>query len=287
VDHCPRPTRTPRRRASDAVPDRAHSALPAPAHNVTRPQRPRGGSRREARRSRRPGLTPAEVVASLRLAPHPEGGFFRETYRSSASTAILYLLAEGEKSNFHRMRATSCGTAPRRDPRADANLPGWEARPRSRSERRTRSTLCPRAGGSEHGPRMARVMSCAAHGRAAVRVQGLRAREEEGTRRAVSAASRDHRRAHARIRLLLTLGERWDVPPRERLSVEHYVLKGRDSNKLSVFRSFFRVGTYLLRSRCSFMSVSTSADVLCGQRRLSVPSIDQRASRRGCRPLCR
>jgi len=50
-------------------------------------------------------LTPAELAASLRLAPHPEGGFYRETYRSAASTAILYLLAEGDKSNFHRIKS--------------------------------------------------------------------------------------------------------------------------------------------------------------------------------------
>lgn len=46
-----------------------------------------------------------ELVAKLGLAPHPEGGFYRETYRSAASTAILYLLAEGDKSNLHRIKS--------------------------------------------------------------------------------------------------------------------------------------------------------------------------------------
>jgi predicted cupin superfamily sugar epimerase len=61
-------------------------------------------------------------VRSLGLAPHPEGGWFRETYRSperfapgllparfagerSLATAILYLLGAGERSRFHRLRA--------------------------------------------------------------------------------------------------------------------------------------------------------------------------------------
>ncbi|MDE2237269.1 MAG: cupin domain-containing protein [Elusimicrobia bacterium] len=50
-------------------------------------------------------MTAAELAAALGLSPHPEGGFFRETYRSAASTAILYLLAEGDKSNFHRIKS--------------------------------------------------------------------------------------------------------------------------------------------------------------------------------------
>ncbi len=49
-------------------------------------------------------MTAAAVAAELGLAPHPEGGFFKETYRSPASTAILYLLGEGDKSNLHRIK---------------------------------------------------------------------------------------------------------------------------------------------------------------------------------------
>ena len=54
---------------------------------------------------------------SLCLEPHPEGGFFRETWRApssvsteygerSAATAILYLLEPGQSSAWHRVRST-------------------------------------------------------------------------------------------------------------------------------------------------------------------------------------
>ena len=60
-----------------------------------------------------PGLTAAEVVRLLGLAPHPEGGHFRETFRDArtvedgraAATAIYYLLAAGEVSEWHRVDA--------------------------------------------------------------------------------------------------------------------------------------------------------------------------------------
>lgn len=52
------------------------------------------------------------VIAALGLAPHPEGGFFRETFRADApsggrgaSTAIYYLLRAGETSRWHRIDA--------------------------------------------------------------------------------------------------------------------------------------------------------------------------------------
>lgn len=57
-------------------------------------------------------LSAEEIVALLGLKPHPEGGFFRETFRSpappdgrGASTAIYYLLREGEVSAWHRVDA--------------------------------------------------------------------------------------------------------------------------------------------------------------------------------------
>ena len=62
-------------------------------------------------------MTPHELVHRLRLQPHPEGGFYRETYRSSdevqradgsrrsASTAIYYLLCDGAYSAWHRIRS--------------------------------------------------------------------------------------------------------------------------------------------------------------------------------------
>jgi predicted cupin superfamily sugar epimerase len=58
-------------------------------------------------------LTAADVVRLLDLAPHPEGGHFRETFRDhrrvdggrAASTAIYFLLAGGERSHWHRIDA--------------------------------------------------------------------------------------------------------------------------------------------------------------------------------------
>ncbi len=55
-----------------------------------------------------------EIIAILELAPHPEGGFFRETFRDplalgedgrAASTAIYFLLKGGEISHWHRVDA--------------------------------------------------------------------------------------------------------------------------------------------------------------------------------------
>jgi len=60
-------------------------------------------------------MTPEEIIEALKLKPHPiEGGFFRETYRSSGtherhgsvrsmSTAIYYLLKPGTVSALHRL----------------------------------------------------------------------------------------------------------------------------------------------------------------------------------------
>jgi uncharacterized protein len=60
-----------------------------------------------------PASTAAEIIARLDLKPHPEGGHFRETFRDtrldadgrSASTAIFFLLAQGERSRWHRIDA--------------------------------------------------------------------------------------------------------------------------------------------------------------------------------------
>jgi predicted cupin superfamily sugar epimerase len=51
-----------------------------------------------------PGLTAEEVIRLLGLKPHPEGGFYRETFREPASTAIYFLLREGDVSAWHRMQ---------------------------------------------------------------------------------------------------------------------------------------------------------------------------------------
>ncbi len=58
-------------------------------------------------------VTAAEIIARLELRPHPEGGYYRETFRDSRvdaqgralSTAIYFLLARGERSHWHRVDA--------------------------------------------------------------------------------------------------------------------------------------------------------------------------------------
>ncbi len=45
------------------------------------------------------------LVRTLGLAPHPEGGFYREHYRTAASTAIYFLLPADTFSAFHVIAA--------------------------------------------------------------------------------------------------------------------------------------------------------------------------------------
>ncbi|MDF7814408.1 cupin domain-containing protein [Hymenobacter sp. YC55] len=62
-------------------------------------------------------MTAPDLIHHLHLLPHPEGGHYRETYRSAdtmttveaqtrnVSTAIYYLLEDREKSCFHRIKS--------------------------------------------------------------------------------------------------------------------------------------------------------------------------------------
>lgn len=57
-------------------------------------------------------VDPGDLIAELGLAPHPEGGWYRETWRAvgrtgerAAGTAILFLLEEGQASHWHRVDA--------------------------------------------------------------------------------------------------------------------------------------------------------------------------------------
>ena len=57
-------------------------------------------------------LSQEAVIRLLDLKPHPEGGFYRETFRDprseggrAVSTAIYYLLGVGEVSEWHRVDA--------------------------------------------------------------------------------------------------------------------------------------------------------------------------------------
>jgi predicted cupin superfamily sugar epimerase len=58
-------------------------------------------------------MNAAGIIALLDLKPHPEGGFYRETFRDSArdasgraaSTSIYFLLEAGQISQWHRVDA--------------------------------------------------------------------------------------------------------------------------------------------------------------------------------------
>ena len=79
---------------------------------MARPRRRRAIS--QSTRERRP-LNAGETIRRLGLIPHPEGGFYREMFRSDervtlpdgrirrASTAILYLLPAEAWSAWHRV----------------------------------------------------------------------------------------------------------------------------------------------------------------------------------------
>lgn len=70
-------------------------------------------------------LTAQQLVHQYSLQPHPEGGWYKESYRSSEyitqvalperfrgtrvfSTAIYFLLGEGDFSAFHRIKSDEC-----------------------------------------------------------------------------------------------------------------------------------------------------------------------------------
>jgi len=57
-------------------------------------------------------VTAAEIIARLDLAPHPEGGWYRQTWiaeapegQRPAGTAILFLLEAHQASHWHRVDA--------------------------------------------------------------------------------------------------------------------------------------------------------------------------------------
>lgn len=64
-------------------------------------------------------MSAVTYIEQLQLQPHPEGGYFKQTYRSggtvitplgerSYSTAIYYLLEKGDFSAFHRLGSDEC-----------------------------------------------------------------------------------------------------------------------------------------------------------------------------------
>lgn len=57
--------------------------------------------------------TAASIISALNLAPHPEGGWFRQTFRDTGpderghSTAIYFLLEAGKPSHWHKVHGSS------------------------------------------------------------------------------------------------------------------------------------------------------------------------------------
>ncbi len=57
-------------------------------------------------------MTAERIITELGLAPHPEGGWYRQTWVAEAApgerpagTSILFLLKAGERSHWHRVDA--------------------------------------------------------------------------------------------------------------------------------------------------------------------------------------
>lgn len=58
-------------------------------------------------------MTADQIIAALNLAPHPEGGHYRQTWAAETvdadgrptATAILFLLRSGETSHWHKVDA--------------------------------------------------------------------------------------------------------------------------------------------------------------------------------------
>jgi predicted cupin superfamily sugar epimerase len=56
-------------------------------------------------------MTADEIITRLNLAPHSEGGWFRQTWIAdnagrASGTCIYFLLKDGERSHWHRVDAT-------------------------------------------------------------------------------------------------------------------------------------------------------------------------------------
>lgn len=77
-----------------------------------------------------------QLIAALHLAPHPEGGWYRETLRvagdgRAAVTAIYFLLEAGQRSHWHRVDATETWCWHAGSPLAlgqaagDQDVPAW------------------------------------------------------------------------------------------------------------------------------------------------------------------
>lgn len=78
-----------------------------------------------------PSDTAAALIEQLQLAPHPEGGWYRETWKAPAmpdgragGTAIIFLLKAGERSHWHTVDAEELWIWQGGDPLALRLAPG-------------------------------------------------------------------------------------------------------------------------------------------------------------------
>lgn len=60
-----------------------------------------------------PSSSATELIRQLELQPHPEGGWYRETWRAPApdgarasATSIYFLLEQGQRSHWHKVDST-------------------------------------------------------------------------------------------------------------------------------------------------------------------------------------
>ena len=157
------------------------------------------------------------VVAALGLAPHPEGGYYRETFRAplavdapqgrrAASTAIYFLLPAGTLLGA-APRPVGRGVAPlrrrsrraphasrrRRDPRSSASA----ATSRAATDPRSSS---PRASGKRRSRWANASLSAAARSRRGSTSPTSSCPFARGAARTVPGRSRARRTAHARVR---------------------------------------------------------------------------------------
>ena len=58
-------------------------------------------------------VSTADIIQQLDLSPHPEGGWYKETWRAAtvpetraSGTAIYFLLTRGQRSHWHKVDAT-------------------------------------------------------------------------------------------------------------------------------------------------------------------------------------
>lgn len=89
-------------------------------------------------------MDPQKLVEHFSMSPHPEGGFFAETYRSQGaiptdalpgfggtrnfSTGILFLLRRGEYSHLHRLKQDEMWHFYLGAPAAGDSQAGWDRR---------------------------------------------------------------------------------------------------------------------------------------------------------------